>query len=149
MKTEKELKKDWALMLKESELGFAKLARSVKTKLNVENYEELFTTFDEIRRYGADSGFTGFISYYDTCKFYKSFRYVIQSLIDSDCDNLGTEPIDLVKNFRCIKGLFSADEIGRALYGRYDEYLTEVYNALAWYALETVAYKFCDYVCEY
>ena len=48
--------------------------------------------------------------------------------------------ISMVKKFNSVKDNFSEDEIGRALYGKFDEDLYMLYDSFAKYALEEVAY---------
>lgn len=91
---------------------------------------------------GAAGGFTGFIYYKETSAFYKKHRAkIVKSLEQYACD-LGEGVIEMVKNFNSLKDDFTIDEIGRALWGRFDDDLMYVYNTLAWYALEEVAYQY-------
>ena len=39
----------------------------------------------------------------------------------------------------------TTDEVGRALYGNYDEKLLQIYNVFAWGALEEVAHWYEDF----
>ena len=48
-------------------------------------------------------------------------------------------PFSVVKSFVCLNDEYNRVECAMALYGRYDEKLDVIYNALAWYALEDVA----------
>lgn len=97
---------------------------------------------------GAAGGFGGFIYYSETCEFYKRNRARIVRSLEDLADGLGEGVIEMVRNFNCIKGDYSVNEIGKALYGRYNEDYQYIYNALAWYALEEVANEFVDYEYE-
>ena len=62
-------------------------------------------------------------------------------------DSLGENLLGLVCGFNGLKD-YEQDEIGRALYGNYNEDLTQIYNVFAWYALEEVAHRYSDWVYE-
>ena len=96
----------------------------------------------DITNHGADCGFSGFTYYTDTVPFNRKNRKSIQKLTENMASDMGGTSIDLVKNFRCIK-LSTIAEIARTLYGTGDGD-TDVANALAWFALESVARSFVD-----
>lgn len=57
---------------------------------------------------------------------------------------LGEDLIGMVQNFNAIKGDYTQSEIAKALYGKYNDEYTNVYNVMAWFALEEVARNYCD-----
>ena len=97
---------------------------------------------------GAAGGFGGFIYYSETVAFARKHRSEIVKSIEELADDLGEGVLEMVQNFNCIKGDYTTTEIGKALYGRYDEEYDYIYNALAWYALEEVAYEFAEWEYE-
>ena len=110
--------------------------------------------FNELRNVanspcGAAGGYSGFIWYTDTVKFYRKNRARILKLVNYFVDACG-EPntLAVVMGFNSIKGNYSEDEVARALYGRFNEDLTQIYNTLAWFALEEVAYQFGEFEYE-
>lgn len=101
---------------------------------------------------GADAGFCNFVYYKDTVPFFERQRKNILSVLEADADSFGEEPAQIVFGFNCLR-LKEADReeqrayrsaINRLLYSnrkvdwdRPEE--IQIANALAWYALETVA----------
>ena len=100
-------------------------------------------SLEDIANHGIDGGFTGFIYYSDTIKFFKVNRALIVELVKEMAEDLGETPIGLVASFNCLKmDTHKAEdeaEISRALYGRLESDDTQVPNALAWFAAEEVA----------
>ena len=97
-------------------------------------------SFKDIIRYGADSGFSGFIYYSETTAFFKRNRRSILAHLDAICFDIGEDRISVLKSWRCLNHLTS-DEIARGLYegGKSDD-VTQVQNALSFFALEEVAH---------
>ena len=101
---------------------------------------------------GADAGYVGFSYYRDTVPFFERQRKNILSVLEADADSFGEEPAQIVFGFNCLR-IKEADReeqrayrsaINRLLYSnrkvdwdRPEE--VQVANALAWYALESVA----------
>lgn len=112
---------------------------------------ELFCTLRNVAASpcGAAGGFSGWIYYTETVKFYRKNRAKILALVNYFVDACG-EPnaLAVVMGFNSIKGNYSEDEVARALYGRYNEDLTQIYNTLAWFALEELAYQFEEFGYE-
>lgn len=99
--------------------------------------------------YGAAGGFDGFIYYYETVEFWRRNRKVITEQLNELAFSLGENVMSTVMSFGGIKDWdFSEDEVGRALYGRYDDELQQIYNVFAWYALEEVAHWYTDFEYE-
>ena len=65
-----------------------------------------------------------------------------------ECEGIGYKnTLEMVQGFNGLKD-YTADEIARALYGRFDDDLTVIYNTFAWYALEETAYRWGEYLYE-
>lgn len=121
-----------------SDLSNPRLARAVSRQIG--GKATLFDRYSDICNHGANSGFPGFVYYYETVEFSRRNRPAILESLKDDSENQGIGVLELVFGFRCLNGDFSLDEIGAALYGRYNSDLDLIYNALAWYALEKVCF---------
>lgn len=98
----------------------------------------------DVASHGADSGFSGFICYYETVAFTKRNRKYIIELLQDQCSDFGFDNIyQMISGFNCLNGLYSAEEIAESFYCNNDA-RTEVFNALAWYALEEVSRAVVD-----
>ena len=106
----------------------------------------------DVNNHGAMGGFPKFTYYSDTVPFFEKHRKEILSVLEEDADDFGEEPDSIVMQFRCLNLSKSDREewrtyqgaVNRLLYGnrkvgwdKQKEIL--VANALAWYALESVA----------
>jgi len=105
--------------------------------------------------HGADGGFHGFIYTRDTIDFYKRNRNAINAMAAEQADDLGEGTIALVRMFGCLtekgKPQYTEEEVAQALYAPIllpiDSPLANIYNALAWYALEEVG-RALEQACE-
>lgn len=79
--------------------------------------------------------------------FWRKNRAKISALMNYEADSLGENVLGMVSCFNSLQD-YTADEIGRALYGNYNGDLTQIYNSFAWFAAEEVAYRFSDYCYE-
>ena len=114
------------------------LASIVLRQLGETCGDEAAGTLRNVREHGADGGFSGFIYYADTCRFYSRNRSCIVAQLVGDAADYGyPSSVALVASFRSMDGV-SHDDIARTMHGRGPADDT-VANALAWYALETVA----------
>ena len=101
----------------------------------IETFKE---TFRDVTRHGADFGVHGFIYYTETTAFFKQNRRSILAHLDAICHDIGHDRITELKSWRGLSNL-SSDQIARGLYeGAKSEEVTQVQNALAWFALEEV-----------
>lgn len=126
----------------------AALVNPVKNQLGA-NVGEFWQELENVNRSycGAAAGFGGFIYYSETVKFWRKYRKQITAFMNYESDSLGENIMSMVLNFKSLDG-FTSDEIGRALYGKYDSDLNQIYNTFAWYALESVAFAYDNYNCE-
>lgn len=105
--------------------------------------EEFFEAIPDILQGGASAGVSGFIYYNETIDFtQKNFKQIIEAL-KRDADDFGLGLLEMLKGFRCFEGM-TEDEIASGLYDPESEDRTSVYNGLAWYALESVAWSLGD-----
>lgn len=119
-----------------------KLINAVKRNLGGSK-SEIKDTLQDVANHGANAGFSGFIYYTDTVKFFKNNRAEIVALVKEYASEFDQTPIQFVASFRCLNGDYNdaegEAEISRALYGRLESDDTQIPNALAWFALEEVA----------
>ena len=113
---------------------------SGESELNEDNA----STLNDIARYGADSGFTGFIYYSDTCKFFDDNKDLIMEQLLEDRASMGYNSLtDMLSSFRCFQDVDTYD-IESFLIDSDDESneeQTTLKNGLAWYAWESVAWQ--------
>ena len=105
----------------------------------------------DVAEHGIDGGYCGFIYYDDTVTFAKKHKKVIAENIKHFADDVvGESFTKVIADFNCLKksGITDDDVITALMYPRSceDYTVTQVYNALAWYAGETVAHEYAEYV---
>lgn len=99
----------------------------------------------EVAQYGADSGWTGFTYYQDTVRFAQRHKCELLCMANVMAQEIGeSSGFTLIAGFRCLQNR-TADEVFDALYNPRSDARTDVFNALAWFALEEVArsYECC------
>jgi len=104
-------------------------------------------TLSDVANYGAGGGYGRFCYYSDTCKFFDYNRDDILQLASDMAEDFGLDgAASLIKGFNCLNGLYSLDEVAQAIYdkGCDSDAVTQVKNALAWFALEETARKVVD-----
>ena len=103
----------------------------------------------DVASHGASGGFSGFIYYSETCKFFKQNRAEIVALCKEMADEFGQDVISFIAGFNCLTDdAETRDEIGRAIYGRMKTKDCVVANALAWFALEETANEYTNEIFE-
>ena len=110
------------------QLGYSELDEDCKGNLS------------DIASYGVDGGFSGFIYYSDTVKFFDDNRNLIISELTELANELGESSIDMVKGFNCLNGDYDT-EVEQVLMCMPCNDDTTVKNALAWFAAEQVAHQ--------
>lgn len=94
---------------------------------------------------GAAGGFGGFIYYTDTIAFTKRNKKALLELCKEqaeECYGKGYSVGQFIAGFNCVD--CDAEQVVIALYTGKGDNVTEVYNALAWFALEEVSRRYCD-----
>lgn len=127
----------------------ATLKQAVINQLDIEDQNELLETLSDVANHGADGGFGGFIYYNETAEFARSNMAAIKDALKADAQEMGVGLLEMVQGFNCLSDggtPYSVDTIAEVLYGGDDESdeATCILNALAWYALERVAYEVSD-----
>lgn len=119
------------------------VALAVKSQTGL-NKEDFFSELENVLQspYGAAAGFTGFIYYSETVNFWRKNKAKILRFAEDQADEIGQNVVDMVAGFKAIKDDFTAGEIAAALYGRYNEDYINIYNVLAWYCLEEIAFYY-------
>jgi hypothetical protein len=109
---------------------------------------EFREAMQDVASHGADAGWNGFTYYRDTCKFAENHLPAIRELLEDDASEFGQSIGDMVQGFRCLGGNVTHNEIDRCVYGEGlkggDDAACMIGNALAWYALESVARSLSD-----
>ena len=112
-----------------------------------ENFQE--NSLD-VANHGIDGGFCGFIYYDETVAFTKKHKKLIIENVKQLADDVGESFTKVIADFNCLKntGITDNDVMMALMSPRScDDYvLQQVYNALAWYAGETVAHEYVDFV---
>jgi hypothetical protein len=101
----------------------------------------------DVYNHGANAGFGGFIYHTDTVAFTKRNKKALIELCKEQAEEYygkGYSVGQFIAGFNCVD--CDAEQIAVALYTGKGGDVTEVYNALAWYALEEVARRYCDII---
>lgn len=150
MYTQKTTERIWQAFLKEIEgTSMEKMAKAVIEQLGGVDYEAVFGSLNTMRN--GNDGYTGFIYYTETSKFWNDNKEVIMENMHEMADDLGEDLIKMIKGFGGFKDDDSVtyDAIGKALYGPYDEEENRcIYDTFAKYALEEVANSFQNWWYE-
>ena len=83
----------------------------------------------DIADHGADAGWSGFISYHDTMRFYDANEGIIWDALEEDANECGEAILQFIAKFR------DAHQITD---------LASFKNILAWYSLERAANEIVD-----
>lgn len=120
----------------------------------VGGFESFTAMAPDVCNHGADGGFSGFIYYADTVKFTrKNKKDILKLAADMAADIMvNGDEYQLIADFNALKSHgFTVGDVARALHGRapYGDddagyNMRQIYNVLAWFALEEVARAYCD-----
>ena len=113
-------------------------------------WEDFKEKAPDVASHGIEGGYCGFIYYAETAAFVKKHKKLIIENIVQLADEIGENFAKVIADFNCLKksGITENDVIVALMYTRLnDDYLMrEIYNALAWYAGETVAHEYVDFI---
>jgi hypothetical protein len=118
----------------------ASLIRAVVSQIG--GWQEFKDHADDVTNHGASGGFSGFTYYTDTVSFTKRHKAAIMKMAESMADDLGESLYAMIGGFNCLK--ISEGEAAEAIHNPRSEERTNVYNALAWFALEEVCRSFVE-----
>lgn len=122
-----------------------KLVRAVARQIG--GWEEFKGRAEDVARHGADGGFGGFCYYSDTVSFAKRNKAEILKMAQAQADDFGSDSAySMIAGFACLPE-YSATDVAVAIHKPRSENARQVYNALAWYALEEVARSYVD-LCD-
>lgn len=96
----------------------------------------------DVMNHGADGGFHGFIYYTETVAFAKRQKAVILEMAKQMAADLGEDVYTMIGGFNCLK--IEPTEAAEAIHNPRSQDRTQVFNALAWYALEEVSRSYAD-----
>ena len=121
---------------------------------NIKTLEDVSNTYvlenlKDVANYGADGGWTGFIYYSDTVKFFDNNKALIIKSVKELASDLGEGLLEMISKFRCLNNEYGVDEIAEVIYANSEEGEYSIKNALSWYALEEVAHQLYDDITEY
>lgn len=112
-------------------------------------WEALKECAGDVVNHGIDGGFSGFIYYNETVKFYANNRKAIIQLARSEAQECGVTTVEMVAAFRCVRknGYSVADVEGFMLFddAKHEDY-TVLATAMAFYAAEAVCRAYVDAV---
>ncbi len=114
---------------------FPRLTRAVLRRVDRE-------TLEDVARHSADAGWSGFTYYSDTVAFFKAHKADILAMAKSDAEQFGVDMLSMILGFGCLSGSspkYTVDEIAEALYAGRGDNANVIRNAMAWYALESIA----------
>lgn len=104
---------------------------------------------NDVANHGIEGGYCGFIYYDETVAFTKKHKKIILENVKQFADDVGESFQKVIAGFNCLKnsGITENDVIVALISPRScdDFVLQQVYNALAWYAGETVAHEYVDF----
>ena len=104
----------------------------------------------DVANHGIDGGYCGFIYYAETVAFTKKHKKLIIENITQFANELGESFVKVIADFNCLKNTgITENDVMLALMSPIacdDFVLQQFYNALAWYAGETVAHEYAEYV---
>lgn len=112
-----------------------RLIRAVVNKVG--GWAEFKEKAADIANHGAAGGVGGFIYYAETVPFTKKHKKQIMELARQDAESLGVSLFDMIAGFNGLG--IGAAEVAEAIYSAKAEDRIDVFNILAWYALESVA----------
>ena len=98
----------------------------------------------DITKHGIAGGFGGWIYYTETCQFYAKNQALIVELVEYQMKEYDYQSAqDMINRFNSIDATMS--EIGHTLYGNKSQHDTQVANALAWFAAESVVGEYDEW----
>ncbi len=113
------------------------LAMACYRQIGADSVAEFIEKMIDVSNHGANTGWNGFTYSIECQKFFKSNKKAIIAQLKNDSEELGKCMLEIVKSFNCLHNNFSLEEIGEAIFsGKGD---SMIFDALAWYALESVA----------
>lgn len=122
-------------VLRETE--YKTLVRSVIRNIGIDSVQD-------VNRNGISGGFSGFIYHSDTVKFFDRHRKDILSLSEEMSKEFGTGVLEMIQGFNCVGKGYTLDEIARAIYQGKGDAVTQIKNAMSWFAAEEVCRMFED-----
>ena len=95
---------------------------------------------------GISGGFSGFTYYTDTSNFFRKHRAAICQMAKNLAEEVGVEMLVMIKDFRCLSGVFSETDIGQVIFGKWDNLdnikFPRISNAMAWFAAGEICRRF-------
>ena len=113
-------------------------------------WEDFKEQAHDVANHGIGGGYCGFIYYDETTAFTKKHKKLIIENVKQLADDVGESFTKVIADFNCLKnsGITESDVMLALMSPRScdEDVLQQVYNVLAWYAGETVAREYTDFV---
>lgn len=126
----------------------AKLIRAVIAQTG--GWESFKENAPDVANHGAAGGFGGFIYYTDTVRFARKNKALIMELLKAQAHDCGYESAyTMIAGFNGLKDdALTPDRVAELICRNFKEdeegETTQIYNILAWYALEEVSRAYID-----
>lgn len=126
----------------------AKLVRAVVAQIG--GWEDFKEHAPDVANHGAAGGFGGFIYYTDTVKFARKNKALIMEMAKEQAHDLGSESAyAMIAGFNGLKDdALTPDRVAELICRNFKEdeegQTTQIYNVLAWWALEEVSRAYTD-----
>jgi hypothetical protein len=128
-------------------MKYSKLEKAVIDQLKIDSEQELIDICKDVCNHGADAGWHGFIYHTETLAFSRKHKKAILESLEAMAADIGEDMLTCIGSFNCLSDgrgakrvpIYTNTEIAQAIWQGKGEAVTPVLNALAWYALETVA----------
>ena len=105
-------------------------------------WDEFKCIAKDVYSHGASNGIYGFIYYSDTVRFTSKYKKHIWTLCKEYAQDCDLSAFEFISKFRCLN--LHVYSVAEAWFDKKSEDRTSVFNALAWFALESVSYSFVD-----
>lgn len=132
----------------ESGLNASLVRSTVRQCCGWQSFKEMA---QDVANHGAGGGYGHFIYYADTIAFTQRNKKALLELCKEQAEDfygIDRDTCGFIAKFRCIETLSPNvySDVAQAIYAGKGGLVAEVYNALAWYALEEVARRYCDII---
>ena len=120
------------------------LAEAVQKQTGITDLEEFKQTLKEVVDHGSNHGVPGFTYTSDCVNFWREHRDMILNELMDYAEKTYTTVLDLVKGWKFVTA--TEGEVVDALLSKYYKpKYDDIYEALAWFALDHVAYPITEY----
>lgn len=131
-----------ALMINRSSIPASLIRAVVRQSGGLESFAAMAP---DIANHGIDGGFSGWIYYTETVKFWKNNRKLLLEMAAEQASDMGVGMLEMIQGFGVFRNdPISVDDLARALYQGKGDDAQVIGNVMAWYAAEEVARLYND-----